>query len=179
MTSFLESSFHYLNFVSRKSYKPLLTHTAVVVKRLSKKQDMSGKSRKSNGFHQQRRIQSFGNQNEDIENQQRKTSFKNVFRGAQMVGLFPVSGLDKESSGIEFRPASLRLFATICFVLAVVILEGLGILHMLLFNEDNNPSSDFKHHSTISSNFAPVLHYGTTVRDKVCQITDFCSKIHR
>ena len=154
-----------------------MTHIAVVVKRLSKKQDMSGKSRKSNGFHQQRRIQSFGNQNEDNENQQRKTSFKNVFRGAQMVGLFPVSGLDKESSGIEFRPASLRLFATICFVLAVVILEGLGILHMLLFNEDNNPSSDFKHHSTISSNFAPVLHYGTTVRDKVCQSPIFCPEI--
>ena len=139
---------------------------------------MSGKSRKSNGINQQRRIQSFGNQAENTE-QPRKTIFKNVFRGAQMVGLFPVSGLDKESSGIEFRPASLRLFATICFVLAVVILEGLGILHMLLFNEDNNPSSDFKHHSTISSNFAPVLHYGTTVRNKVCQSTDCCSKIHR
>ena len=128
--------------------------------RLSEKQVMSGKSRGKS-----RRVQSFG-PNEEEQQQSRKTSFKNVFRGAQMVGLFPVSGLDKESS-IEFRPASFRLLATVCFVLAVVILEGLGILHMLLFNEDNHPNSDFKHHSAISSNFAPVLHYGTTVRDKL------------
>ena len=130
-----------------------------MVPRLSEKQVMSGKSRGKS-----RRVQSFGPQME--EQQARKTSFKNVFRGAQMVGLFPVSGLDKESS-IEFRPASFRLLATVCFVLAVVILEGLGILHMLLFSQDNHPNSDFKHHSAISSNFAPVLHYGTTVRDKL------------
>ena len=130
-----------------------------MVPRLSEKQVMSGKSRGK------RRVQSFG-PHEEEQQQSRKTSFKNVFRGAQMVGLFPVSGLDRESN-IEFRPASFRLLATVCFVLAVVILEGLGILHMLLFNEDNHPNSDFKHHSAISSNFAPVLHYGTTVRDKL------------
>ena len=86
-----------------------------------------------------------------------------------MVGLFPVSGLDKESSSsIEFRPASFRLLATICFVLAVVVLEGLGLLHMLLFSQEKN-NSDFKPHNSstaaINSNFAPVLHYGTTVSD--------------
>ena len=77
-----------------------------------------------------------------------------------MVGLFPVSGLDKESSSsIEFRPASFRLLATICFVLAVILLEGLGLLHMLLFDE-NRKDSNF---NAINSTFAPVLHYGTTV----------------
>ena len=81
-----------------------------------------------------------------------------------MVGLFPVSGLDKESSSsIEFRPASFRLLATICFVLAVVVLEGLGLLHMLLFSHEEK-NSDFSK-ANINSNFAPVLHYGTTVSD--------------
>ncbi len=124
-----------------------------------------------------------------------------VFRGAQMAGLFPVSGLKKGGSRsiknnitnnnkdtIEFRPASFRLIATVVFVLAVVVLEGLGLLHMLLNRrrpplevENGNAiggsdleaedgegegvqQSDYKHGSGINSNLAPVVHYGTTVR---------------
>ena len=57
-----------------------------------------------------------------------------------MVGLFPVTGLKSKSDStenIEFRPISFRLVATVLFIFAVILLEGVGLLHMLLFRYEN------------------------------------------
>ena len=82
-----------------------------------------------------------------------------------MAGLFPVTGLkskpDNSNENIEFRPVSFRLVATVVFIFAVIFLEGLGLLHMLLFSQDKNGNAHGNH--VMNSNFAPVLHYGTTV----------------
>ena len=83
-----------------------------------------------------------------------------------MAGLFPVTGLKSKpdstaNENIEFRPVSFRLVATVVFIFAVIFLEGLGLLHMLLFSQDKNGNAHGNH--VMNSNFAPVLHYGTTV----------------
>ena len=97
----------------------------------------------------------------------RNQNFRKVFQGAQMVGLFPVTGLKsipESNETIEFRPISFRLLATVMFIFAVIVLEGLGLLHMLLFSQ--NEDSYLHGRNVMNSNFAPVLHYGTTVRLK-------------
>ena len=114
-----------------------------------------------------------------------------------MVGLFPVTGLKSKSDStenIEFRPISFRLVATVLFIFAVILLEGVGLLHMLLFRYENvkkiwtvyvcttvfcqirivftkffsqREEPVYAHGNAImNSNFAPVLHYGTTVWKK-------------
>ena len=116
-----------------------------------------------------------------------------------MVGLFPVTGLKSKSDStenIEFRPISFRLVATVLFIFAVILLEGVGLLHMLLFRYENvkkiwtvficvtlyfvksesfsrnffsqREEPVYAHGNAImNSNFAPVLHYGTTVKKKL------------
>ena len=105
-----------------------------------------------------------------------------------MVGLFPVTGLKSKSDStenIEFRPISFRLVATVLFIFAVILLEGVGLLHMLLFRYIHMKNGKYNwnlisrnffsqreepvyaHGNAImNSNLAPVLHYGTTVWKK-------------
>ena len=109
-----------------------------------------------------------------------RNQYQSIFRIAHFLGLFPVSGLHFTSkgksdgergveggaNGVQFRPASWRLLATFIFILAVLLLEGLGIIHMLVA-ADPYPES-YVHfvtyrHGTIASDLAPVLHYGATV----------------
>ena len=107
--------------------------------------------------------------------------YQAIFRAANFLGLFPVSGLFASSKKIkdgelghresvqeiEFRPASWRLLATLIFIIAVLILEGMGIIHMLVSTDGSHTEShvDFVtyRHGTIASDLAPVLHYGATV----------------
>ena len=107
--------------------------------------------------------------------------YQSIFRAANFLGLFPVSGLfgspKKPKNGeqaergqvedIEFRPASFRLLATFVFIIAVLFLEGMGIIHMLISTDRSHTDShiDFVtyRHGTITSDLAPVLHYGATV----------------
>ena len=109
-----------------------------------------------------------------------RNQYQSIFRVAHFLGLFPVSGLHLTSkgktdgerggvgsaSGVEFRPASWRLLATCIFILAVLLLEGLGIIHMLVA-ADPYPDSHVHfvtyRHGTIASDLAPVLHYGAKV----------------
>ena len=107
--------------------------------------------------------------------------YQSIFRAANFLGLFPVSGLfgasKKSKDGeqddrnhvedIEFRPASWRLLATFVFIVAVLFLEGMGIIHMLISTDRSYTDShiDFVtyRHGTITTDLAPVLHYGVTV----------------
>ena len=73
-----------------------------------------------------------------------KSEYASIFRAAHFLGLFPVYGLytspkggsknneHATSGGLEFRPGSWRLVATFLFIVAVLLLEGLGIIHMLV-----------------------------------------------
>ena len=110
-----------------------------------------------------------------------RNRYQSIFRAANFLGLFPVSGLfessKKTNNGeqaershvdeIEFRPASWRLLATFVFIVAVLFLEGMGIIHMLISTDRSYTDShiDFVtyRHGTIASDLAPVLHYGVTV----------------
>ena len=110
--------------------------------------------------------------------------YQSIFRAANFLGLFPVSGLfgspKKPKNGeqaergqgedIEFRPASFRLLATFVFIIAVLFLEGMGIIHMLISTDQSYTDShiDFVtyRHGTITTDLAPVLHYGATVNNE-------------
>ena len=111
----------------------------------------------------------------------KRSRYQAIFRAANFLGLFPVSGLSASTKKIkdgelgqresvqeiEFRPASWRLLATLIFIIAVLILEGMGIIHMLVSTDGSYTEShiDFVtyRHGTIASDLAPVLHYGATV----------------
>ena len=111
----------------------------------------------------------------------RRSRYQAIFRAANFLGLFPVSGLFESSKkikdgelgqrenvqAIEFRPASWRLLATLIFIIAVLILEGMGIIHMLVSTDGSYTESHIDlvtyRHGTIASDLAPVLHYGATV----------------
>ena len=111
----------------------------------------------------------------------KRNQYQSIFRAANFLGLFPVSGLfttpKKGNDGeqaergnvqeMEFRPASWRLLATFIFIVAVLFLEGMGIIHMLVATDRTYTDShvDFVtyRHGTIASDLAPVLHYGATV----------------
>jgi hypothetical protein len=111
----------------------------------------------------------------------KRNQYQSIFRAANFLGLFPVSGLftssKKGNDGeqaergnvqeMEFRPASWRLLATFIFIVAVLFLEGMGIIHMLVATDRSYTDShvDFVtyRHGTIASDLAPVLHYGATV----------------
>ena len=110
-----------------------------------------------------------------------RNQYQSIFRAANFLGLFPVSGLfastkkanDEEQAErrnvqeMEFKPASWRLLATFIFIVAVLFLEGMGIIHMLVATDRSYRDShvDFVtyRHGTIASDLAPVLHYGATV----------------
>ena len=111
----------------------------------------------------------------------KRSRYQAIFRAANFLGLFPVSGLFESSKkikdgelgqrenvqAIEFRPASWRLLATLIFIIAVLILEGMGIIHMLVSTDGSYTESHIDlvtyRHGTIASDLAPVLHYGATV----------------
>ena len=111
----------------------------------------------------------------------RGNRYQSIFRAANFLGLFPVSGLFGSSrktkdgeqgdirneNEIEFRPVSFRVLATFLFIIAVLLLEGMGIIHMLVATDSSYTKShvDFVtyRHGTIASDLAPVLHYGATV----------------
>ena len=90
--------------------------------------------------------------------------FGTIFRAAHFLGLFPVSGMG--SGEIEFKPLSLKLIATVLFIIAVLVLEGLGLVHMLIVGRktSNIDLDNFYRQGTIAADLAPVLHYGATVR---------------
>ena len=111
----------------------------------------------------------------------KRNQYQSIFRAANFLGLFPVSGLFTSSKTgnegeqtvrgnvqqMEFRPASWRLLATFIFIVAVLFLEGMGIIHMLVATDssysDSNVDFVTYRHGTITSDLAPVLHYGATV----------------
>ena len=110
-----------------------------------------------------------------------RSQYQSIFRAAHFLGLFPVSGLSTSSKrrkdgeiaersdaeGIVFRPASWRLLATFVFIVAVLFLEGMGLIHMLVATDrsfkDSHVNFVTYRHGTIASDLAPVLHYGATV----------------
>ena len=125
--------------------------------------------------------------------------YQSIFKAANFLGLFPVSGLfgapKKPKNGeqlerghveeVEFRPASWRLLATFIFIIAVLFLEGMGIIHMLISTDRSYTDShiDFVtyRHGTITSDLAPVLHYGATVTlsdTKVFRFYRYCVRIN-
>lgn len=85
-----------------------------------------------------------------------------VFKAAYYLGLFPVSGI---GGNVEFKPLSLKLIATVAFILAVLVLEGLGLIHMMISGKrSGNANVDNLHRQEwMSADLAPVLHYGSTV----------------
>ena len=75
-----------------------------------------------------------------------QSSFVSIFRAANSLGLFPVSGMSGTHAGdVEFRPLSIRVVATGLFFLAVLVLEGLGLVHMLVIGRPTHSETTGKH----------------------------------
>ena len=67
-----------------------------------------------------------------------------------------------------FSPFSLRIAATVVFILVVLVLEGLNLLHSLLTSDDVIGTHDdvigHKYRDgAVASEIAALIHYGTTV----------------
>lgn len=114
----------------------------------------------------------------DPEKSGKTSGFRSVFRAAQCLGLFPVSGLRKSESQVEFKPVSLKFFAFLLCLLALIVMEGLGLVNIFLLGKSKK---DFKvsqegyiaPNLSLVSDVAPVVHYGTSVS---WRLRDCCYK---
>ncbi len=65
-------------------------------------------------------------------------------------------------------PFSIRIAATVIFVVVVLILEGLNLIHSIVTSDDGAGSHDVTgdkyRDGAVASEVAALIHYGTTVR---------------
>lgn len=74
--------------------------------------------------------------------------------------------------GYTSRPTSLRLIATFLCLLALLVMEALGLVHIFILGKTGrhfwvSQEGHVVRNGSLVSDYAPVVHYGAT--ESICQ----------